>query len=525
MDKNESPPDLTTLIATGLEGKSATEAMEIAGLLIDLGGEAGAPEALDRAEGILNGLTKVQTLEPRLQSRAHYYLANIWGWRRRLIGNEASWVWRSTEIDNELLELHRALAHPGFGQLHVVERAQVLTNLGNSLNHIGRFVEAIEAWDRALVFAPTLAMANGNRGLGLSYYASSLYDPGHNLALTIAARQASTRACAPDALVESPGLEPALATFAALGAAIDAHFEGSAFTEVDLEGYSLGRSKRERAYRRWCLDNRLFLNPLNDVGPHPIAAQDIMTLPSLVTDLKGGPSPPPAIHYFNGLKQEYTTARFALYEGLTDRGVHFSDRSVLLYDTLDYPAFGVGVEHLKTAFRNAYALLDKVAFLLNSYFGLGHGERQVSFRNLWFRDGKGKKLHPTLDGRPNWPLRGLFWLSKDIYEDAFRQVTEPDAQLLYELRNHLEHKFVAVRDDMLLAATLHEPEPLAGVFAISFDQLASKALRQLKLARAALVYLAMGVHAEERRRGAERGKRISMSMPLFTWKDRWKRRD
>lgn len=527
MDESESLPDLTTLMAADLEGKPAVEAMKIAGLLIDLGGDAKMPEALDRAEGILVALTAAEALEPRWQSRAHYYHANIWSSRRRFAGHEASWVWRSTEIDNELLELRRAVAHSGFSQLSAVERAQVFTNLGNSLNHIGRFVEAIEAWDRALSSEPTLAMANGNRGLGLSHYASSVYDPGHSVVLALAARHALERACAPDALVESHGLEPALANFAAHGAAIDTYLDIPATaTKVDLEDRSLGRGERERSYRRWCLANRLFLNPLNDVGPYAIAAQDVMTLPSLVTSSQDGPELPPAIHHFNGLKQEYATARFSLYEGLTDGGVHFSDRGVLLYDTLDFPAFGLGVERLKTAFRNAYALLDKIGFLLNSYLGLGHGERQVSFRNLWFRSGKGKDLHPALDGLGNWPLRGLFWLSKDIYEDAFRQVTEPDAQLLYELRNHLEHKFVAVRDDLLVATSVHAPAPPApGVFAISVDQLTLRTLRQLKLARAALVYLAMGIHAEERRRASVRGKRVAVPMTLFTLDDRWKRRD
>lgn len=519
---------LAELMVIDPAGMADGEAMQLAAHLIDRGSDASDDDALTRAEAVLDGLMDRQTLSSRAASRSHYFRANLWNSRRQMRGETAGWAWRSIEADNEILELRRAIAHPGFAKLHAVERTQLLTNLGNALNHIGRFVEAIEAWDRALAFEPRLAMANGNRGLGLWYYASALYDSGHNAVLALAARDALTRAIAPDALLESLGLDPALAMFERTKASLDAYFgEADVAGAADLDGYSLGRGRREQAYRRWCLNNRLFLNPLNDVGTHAIAGQDVMTLPSItVVGLDGGPGPPPVIHYFNGLKQEFATARYTLYEGVTDRGVHFSDRGVLLYNTLDYPAFGLGVERVKMAFRSAYALLDKIGFVLNAYLGLGHGERQVSFRNLWFVGGKSKELHPALDGLANWPLRGLYWLSKDVFEDAFRQVTEPDAQLLYELRNHLEHKFVGVRDDVLLAMSPSAiAEVPAGMFAIPFDQLAARTLRQLKLARAALIYLALGIHAEERRRKAGQGDGMVLPMSLDTWDDRWKRRD
>jgi hypothetical protein len=127
----------------------------------------------------------------------------------------------------------------------------------------------------------------------------------------------------------------------------------------------------------------------------------------------------------------------------------------------------------------------------------------------------------------NWPLRGLFWLSKDIFEDDFREVTEPDAQALYELRNHMEHKFVSVHDTLLRAISPRTVgTPKVGIFDISVSDLIAKTLRQLKLARAAIIYLSLAVHVEEERREGERGDdKLNMPMILDTWDDDWKRQD
>jgi tetratricopeptide (TPR) repeat protein len=510
-----------------LAGLSPVKAMQWIGTIIDLGSDEKSTAALDHANGLLDQFLAGK-VPARHACRAHYFRANIWSARRHASPEGQAWLWKSEPIDGEILELRRALAHPGFTELNPMARAQIYTNLGNVLNHAGRFIEAIEYWDRALAAVPLFAMAGGNRGIGLAHYAGAVYDPGHEGVLMLAACRSLAEACADDAALDNPDNIVAQEHFAKRAAAIWQHYDIPRMADdIDFENHPTGRSKKERAYRRWCLGNRLFINPLNDTGSFPIAAQDVMTLPSITVGIEDGPGPPAVIHYFNIIKQEFCGARYALHEGMTSAGVHFADRGVLLYNTLDYPAFGFAVERMKMAFRGAYAVFDKVAFLLNAYLNLGHAERQVNFRNLWFVRGKGKTLHPALDGMANWPLRGLFWLSKDIFEDDFRDVTEPDAQFLYELRNHMEHKFVSVYDLLLRAISPMTAEtPKAGIFDISTEELVAKTLRQLKLARAAIIYLSLAVHAEERRRNEEHGKdKLSMPMILDTWDDNWKRQD
>jgi hypothetical protein len=149
--------------------------------------------------------------------------------------------------------------------------------------------------------------------------------------------------------------------------------------------------------------------PLNDLGPHTIASHDVLMLPPVVTHFQRGPSMPALQGMYNQLKQEFVSARYLFYEGITSGVVHFSDKGVRLYNTLDYPAYSLAAEKTKVAFRMAYSILDKIAFFLKHYLHLSIPEQDASFRKVWYCDGRRKKgLEPIFAGTVNWPLRGLF---------------------------------------------------------------------------------------------------------------------
>jgi hypothetical protein len=295
----------------------------------------------------------------------------------------------------------------------------------------------------------------------------------------------------------------------------------AAAASLVLDGYKLGKSKSEKQYRAWCLETRLFLNPLNDLGANTIAARDILTLPDLVTPID---TPPSLIGFFNQMKQEFASARWLYYESIRSKGVHFSDREVLLYNTLDYPAYGLAVEKTKMAMRMAYSLLDKIAFFLNDYLALGVKPKRVSFRSIWHTGDNPPTVREEFDKSQNLPLRGLYWLSKDILDEVFQDSTEPDARELYEIRNHLEHKYLKTHDMLIRPSG----QPSSGwmidtlAYSISRTELDAKGLRVLKLARAALMYLSLGVASEEARRAEKRGDGLVAPMPLTTWEDTWK---
>lgn len=519
MATSSSDPD-SVLRRTALNDLFSQGAIEFLAAAIDAACDANRPDALQHLASLADTIPR-DSLAAGDSALLDYFMANLWSGLKSLNATHShgGWEWECIEAERELICLRRAIRSKDFGSLPVYRVCQIHTNLGNCYNTIGRFVEAVDAWSDALAINTEFGMARANLAIGLWHYSQSLYDNG---TAVIMAREA-WRALDPDGL---EGIEPyAIDSFARTRAEIEAAIPREAFAhDFDLNGASIGHTDAEIDYRRWCLDRRLFLHPLNDLGPYTIAARDILTAPSIVTSIGEGPQ----FHgFFNQIKQEYCSARWLSYESALASEPHFSDRDVLLYNTLDYPCYSLATEKAKLAFRALYSLFDKIAFFVNAYLGLGIPEDRVSFRSLWYAEQTRKKgIRSEFKARENWPLRGLFWLGKDLYEKnpEFRGVMDPDSERISEVRNHLEHKYLKLHD--LMWAGPGSSKLFADDLAESVcrDEFERMNLRLLSLTRAAIVYLSLGVHREERLRSALRPKgKITPPMFLDRWDDEWKR--
>ena len=137
---------------------------------------------------------------------------------------------------------------------------------------------------------------------------------------------------------------------------------------------------------------------------------------------------------------------------------------------------------------------------MNAYMDLGIPVKQVSFRTLW-RSGENQPIRKEFDQTGNWGFCALYWLAKDFFEKANDEVAEPEARRLNDIRNHLEHKYLRVT---VTESPTVPPNDLA--FMVSRAQFEGKAMHLLKLARSALIYLAIGVGFEERRRTRGAGR-------------------
>ena len=491
-DTREEADSLDNLLRhKTLDGVESTQALKMLAELVNIAGQRENIAGLDLA------LAWSDELGQRALGSPHhliilYFRANVWGHIGRVRSaskDDEKWSWAQPELEEEMLLLRRVIASPSFSNLHRRYRAQVLTNLGNVLSTIGRVVEAIELRDRVLKIIPRFGMALGTRAESLLAYGRVLQKTKDGLPFLRAAIRGFEDATSEQAFYESSGYEPVKKKWRAkrdnLVEWVNRHVPA---TDAPLGGSG---EPTLTSYREWCLEQRLYLSPLNDLGPVDESASDRLHLPALAPHSARSEM---LMGYLDAMQQELVSARWSYYEAKSLAHPHDSDVSLRIHDTGDAPVFGLRIERVKMAFRAAYSVLDKVAYFLNAYFNVGISASAVSFRSLWFEKDR-KTIRKTLAGSKNWPLRGLYWLARDFIEPGFMDVTEPDAAALADIRNYIEHKYLrVVRDDLISPETMAVDSLIYVVGQISFE---ARTLRLLKLARAALVYLVLAVHDEE----------------------------
>ena len=192
---------------------------------------------------------------------------------------------------------------------------------------------------------------------------------------------------------------------------------------------------------------------------------------------------------FDQLKEEYIYARHLLYEVTNgDYEVHSSDRETYLDDVLNYSTYSIRLEKLKPAFRTLYSLLDRIAFLLNSYRGLGIVERQVGFDRIWdvLVDKKSQNI----------AIGALHWINRD-FKDKFGEADTPHTKKLKDLRNALEHKFVSVH---MLPVENEVELGTDFIYRISEEHLIAYTTDLIKIVREALIELTVAIRIEEYQR-------------------------
>lgn len=310
-----------------LEGLSDADALDAIGRLIDTASDAHDLTLVDQALTMADQL-EARGLCPEEQALLDYFCSNGWACRyqSRYRARDALWDFEQPDIQQQVLLLRRAAHGAGFEAMNAIRRCQILTNLGNQLDALGRFVEARACWNAALFIEPRFWMARANRGHGLMFYAAALYDPGHQGVFAYRAHGDLVEAL--ELIDKYPQLgdsrlrevfEPAVEQ-------ILRHYDLKAIHQAYRpDDWPIGEEQAEQEYRRWCLTKTLFLNPLNDVDAVPIAARDALCLPNFV--LPAG-EPPVVTGMFNELKQLFASARWMLWEGLHGERDHFSEAFV-----------------------------------------------------------------------------------------------------------------------------------------------------------------------------------------------------
>lgn len=459
----------------------------------------------------LNGfLTEIETLKsqnlsPFELAKLDFYAANIYADLKQSATN-------SDFIEKNIyhLRLSQAAFHDVPSSLDNLDlRYRVETNLGNALSSVGRFVEALERWDSVIEKCPIFGMAHASKGKVLFDYAQHLYDENQKQIFLKYSHISLNQA------LELGVEEHAERHYRDLLSHLNSIANWESIS-IEPSKKIPGRSKQERTYRQWSLDNRLCLNPLNDVEKTADASYDNLHLPSIVTPISE--TPPEVYGIYNQLKQEYITARYILFEAIEESqktSLHFSDRQVYLVDMLDDRFYRLWVEKAKIAFLGAYAIFDKVAYLINEYWVLGLQTDRIDFRKVWHENLDSKQgLSHKFQMDQNWPLKGLYWLSKDIYYKNDARPPEPDAKQLNHIRNHISHKYLKVQHSCNSHSSYRKSNGHESTYPIDENELQEQTKKLLKLVRSALIYLSLAVEWQEKQtRQKEQGRTATMQMP------------
>lgn len=375
-------------------------------------------------------------------------------------------------------------------------KLQALTNLGNSYDLMGRDLDGLAAWERALTIDADFAMACGNVGVALAGVAPFMGEHAPTV-VNDAALALDLALAAPDEVLKHGGPQ-ALNHFKQVRKRLPSPKE----TEAAVVRFA-------DAYLEWCRDRELFLHV-----SHRCLREDVEKLdPLFFRKLNAGIDDEEQervkslVDAFNSIKQAYVSARYLTWLAGGD-GAPLRDEldavrnRVAFLDTLEYARFGVRTGIAVHAFTAATNVLDQVAGFVHLYFGTGR-VRDVYFRTLARRRGK-----PAVDAelaarlQPQSFNRGLLALC-DLAADLEQET--PLAQLL-ERRHTATHRFLVIHEMLLGEETGDWLER------VEWRTLRDQSVAQLQIARAALVYLARLIDINEAQ-VAQGEKRPQM--PLF----------
>jgi tetratricopeptide (TPR) repeat protein len=401
------------------------------------------------------------------------------------------------------------------GQAGALLRLQSLTNLGNSFDTLGRDLESIEAYDRALAIDPDFAMALGNKGMALARV-SRLAD-GHANAVLGQAVTALDAALADRAGILASAGPGAIESFAALRKTIQVTNDGEGHEHG--HGHTFGSSAEpwKDPYLEWCRREGLFLHVslvcLEEEQEH----LDPLFFRRLINKIGEEDRIAVLQDAFNSIKQDFIAARYSAWlvssptSPIREQASETSSRTRFL-DSLHYARWGTRVGMASQAFAAAANLLDKIACFAHLYLGTGR-VKDVYFSSFWHprRGPESKEMEAAFRAeleRTETFNRGLLALC-DLSCDLKRNTRLAE---LIERRHSATHRFLVV----------HEWEPggaPTGDFLdrVSISELLDGLIWQLRTARAALIYLARSVEIREGRIGreAEAEGKVIPTLPAF----------
>ena len=323
--------------------------------------------------------------------------------------------------------------------------SQVHINYGNCLSKIGRFLDAIEQYKRAIFLDPTNGMGHGNLGIELEhalnltgqYMHEYIVLSHHYLKMALDSETDLSRGSPNAHIVFSKKLDY-------LTKLIDAHKDP--ILKLDPETNKAIKNDKKLDYLQFCINNGLFLNAwAGDKDLTPGIVDDI-SFGEITTDIKDDFLVPELLRILNEIKESYATARYLLFlsQKKSEELDKISKISLYFYN-FDYSINSIYLGLCKTAYARAFDILDKVARIINKYYEVGN--ERVSFWNtLTVKHSRGEEKEINYLARDsvietnNYCLYALSDLCIDYFEDDKKRLQSIDNR-----RNLITHEYLNVK--------------------------------------------------------------------------------
>ncbi|HEY6541216.1 MAG TPA: LA2681 family HEPN domain-containing protein [Ktedonobacteraceae bacterium] len=364
---------------------------------------------------------------------------------------------------------------------------RALTNLGNLYDALGRPVEAIACYEHALHRDKNFGMALGNKAIAIKSLAPiTIYS---TMYLVYAHQLYQASFTYEQSIIDVGGLE-ALKIFQSRDKEIIRRFTESGKAELlnkDLRHEHYDESSLSdfvKFYTDFCIRHNLYLN-LHIMDKTANASVGDAVTPRLVTHI-GAPKEQEYVSdimfRLNEIIEAYMTARMSLVQSqYTNSDFSAISNQTSLVNLLDYSVSNIYVGHLKSAYKEAFSALDKIAVLINHYLDLGLPEESCYYRNVWYEyDANGEMKDPLVIASKvkaqGYRLFGLYLLCQELCGSKYSHI-----------RNALTHRYLRVY------RAVKGPKGT-----LMFEDLTRTTIDALYKIKCAIMYVSLFIESKER---------------------------
>ena len=391
--------------------------------------------------------------------------------------------------------------------------ARTIINLGNSYIEEGRFVEAIELYEKAIRQMPDFSMGWSGLGTGLShafYYTGRQEDCLLYMSLFCFYRAEEVVDMQKIRYVNAvkKGIENVLAYFKEIP-------EKESLAEwnpiIEKRKGTNETNTFKEFFCNFTSDNILFLNLCLGCRKDDRYLRDKFLVGGMISKIEDCRTLYNLFSYLSEIRRDYFIARYLLvkaqYEG--DIELRFLNSIYDEIDLLDYTSGNLNNDLLKICLQKSVGIFDKIAFFLNEYESLNMPHHKVWFSSKGKKDDIFRHIVKKYTSLAIPELKSLYAL-KSISDD----LKHPYFETCKILRDSITHKYLKVHMDIIssteqllypgsckrIIKSLQEPhDDLVNPknYHIIDADLMDVCLRTLRIARAAILYLSGHVQCTE----------------------------